>query len=80
MTDAFDSDLTRMMSNALHQALDRLRMIGLLNGDVISAINGLEMNSPDQALLAYTKLKTANHLSVSLERNGQKVTKDYNIR
>jgi general secretion pathway protein C len=54
--------------------------IGLLNGDVISAINGLEMNSPDQALLAYTKLKTANHLSVSLERNGQKVTKDYNIR
>ena len=26
--------------------------IGLLNGDVVSAINGLEMNSPDQALLA----------------------------
>jgi general secretion pathway protein C len=54
--------------------------IGLLNGDVVSAINGLEMNSPDQALLAYTKLKTANHLSVAIERNGQKVTKDYNIR
>lgn len=54
--------------------------IGLLNGDVISAINGLEMNSPDQALLAYTKLKTANHLSVAIERNGQKITKDYNIR
>jgi general secretion pathway protein C len=54
--------------------------IGLMNGDVVSAINGLEMNSPDQALLAYTKLKTANHLSVAIERNGQKVTKDYNIR
>ena len=54
--------------------------IGLQNGDVISAINGLEMNSPDQALLAYTKLKTANHLSVAIERNGQKITKDYNIR
>jgi general secretion pathway protein C len=54
--------------------------IGLLNGDVVSAINGLEMNSPDQALLAYTKLKTANHLSVAIERNGQKITKDYNIR
>jgi len=54
--------------------------IGLLNGDVVSAINGLEMNSPDQALLAYTKLKTANHLSVGIERNGQKITKDYNIR
>jgi general secretion pathway protein C len=54
--------------------------IGLQNGDVISAINGLEMNSPDKALEVYTKLKTANHLSVGLERNGQKITEDYNIR
>ena len=38
------------------------------------------MTSPDQALLAYTKLKTANHLTVAVERNGQKITKDYNIR
>ena len=55
-------------------------MIGLQNGDVISAINGLEMTSPDKALEVYTKLKTASHLSVGLERNGQKITKDYNIR
>ena len=54
--------------------------IGLQNSDVISAINGIEMNSPDQALMVYTKLKSANHLSVAIERNGQKVTKDYNIR
>ena len=54
--------------------------IGLQNGDIISAINGLEMTSPDKALEVYTKLKTANHLSVGLERNGQKITKDYNIR
>jgi general secretion pathway protein C len=54
--------------------------IGLQNGDIISAINGMEMSSPDQALAVYTKLKTANHLSVGLERNGQKVTMDYNIR
>jgi general secretion pathway protein C len=54
--------------------------IGLQNGDVISAINGMEMTSPDNALMVYTKLKTANHLSVGLERNGQKVTMDYNIR
>ena len=55
-------------------------MIGLQNGDVISSINGLEMNSPDQALMIYTKLKSASHLSVGLERNGQKITKEYNIR
>jgi general secretion pathway protein C len=54
--------------------------IGLQNGDVISAINGLEMTSPDKALEVYTKLKSASHLSVGLERNGQKVTKEYNIR
>ncbi len=54
--------------------------IGLQNGDIISAINGLEMTSPDKALEVYTKLKTANHLSVGLDRNGQKVTMDYNIR
>jgi general secretion pathway protein C len=54
--------------------------IGLQNGDVISAINGLDMSSPDKALEVYTKLKTANHLSVAVERNGQKITKDYNIR
>lgn len=54
--------------------------IGLQNGDVIHAINGLEMTSPDKALEIYTKLKSANHLSVALERNGQKITKDYSIR
>jgi general secretion pathway protein C len=54
--------------------------IGLQNGDVISAINGLDMSSPDKALEVYTKLKSASHLSVGLERNGQKITKEYNIR
>lgn len=54
--------------------------IGLQNGDVISAINGLEMTSPDKALEVYTKLKSASHLSVGLERNGQKINKEYNIR
>jgi general secretion pathway protein C len=55
-------------------------MIGLQNGDVISAINGLEMTSPDKALEVYTKLRSASHLSVALERNGVKITKEYNIR
>jgi general secretion pathway protein C len=54
--------------------------IGLQNGDVISAINGLDMTSPDKALEVYTKLKSASHLSVGLERNGQKINKEYNIR
>ena len=54
--------------------------IGLQNGDVISSINGLGLTSPDKALEAYTKLRSANHLSVGVERRGQKVNKEYSIR
>jgi general secretion pathway protein C len=54
--------------------------IGMQNGDVISAINGLEITSPEKALEVYSKLKSASHLSVGLERNGQRITKDYAIR
>lgn len=54
--------------------------IGMQNGDVIYAINGLEMSSPEKALEVYSKLKAARHLSVSLERNGERVTKEYTIR
>ncbi len=54
--------------------------IGMQNGDVILAINGLEITSPEKALEVYSKLKSASHLSVGLERNGGKVTKDYSIR
>jgi general secretion pathway protein C len=54
--------------------------IGMQNGDVISSINGLEITSPEKALEVYAKLKSASHLSVGLERNGQRITKDYGIR
>jgi general secretion pathway protein C len=54
--------------------------IGMQNGDVILSINGLEITSPEKALEVYAKLKSASHLSLGLERNGQKVTKDYSIR
>ena len=55
-------------------------LIGMQNGDVISSINGLEMTSPEKALEVYAKLKSASHLSLGMERNGQKITKEYSIR
>jgi general secretion pathway protein C len=55
-------------------------LIGMQNGDIISSINGLEITSPEGGLAAYTKLKSASHLSLGMERNGQKVTKEYRIR
>jgi len=54
--------------------------IGMQNGDIISSINGLEITSPEKALEVYAKLKSASHLSLGMERNGQKVTKEYTIR
>lgn len=55
-------------------------MIGMQNGDILSSINGLEITSPEKALEVYAKLKSASHLSLGMERNGQKITKEYNIR
>jgi general secretion pathway protein C len=54
--------------------------IGMQNGDILSSINGLEITSPEKALEVYAKLKSASHLSLGMERNGQKITKEYNIR
>lgn len=55
-------------------------LIGMQNGDILSSINGLEITSPEKALEVYAKLKSASHLSLGMERNGQKITKEYNIR
>jgi PDZ domain-containing protein len=51
-----------------------LERIGLQNGDVVLAINGYHLTSPDKALAAYMKLKRANHLSIEIERNGFRTT------
>jgi general secretion pathway protein C len=55
-------------------------LIGMQNGDIISSINGLEITSPEKALEVYAKLKSASHLSLGMQRNGQKITKEYTIR
>jgi general secretion pathway protein C len=55
-------------------------MIGMQNGDIISSINGLDITSPEKALEVYAKLKSASHLSLGMERNSQKITKEYTIR
>lgn len=57
-----------------------LGRIGLQNADVLTRINGLEIASPDKALEAYARLRTADRLTVSVLRNGQPVNIDINIR
>jgi general secretion pathway protein C len=56
-----------------------LGKLGLQNGDLLRTINGYAMASPDSALEAYSKLRTANDLSVAVVRRGKDMTVDYNI-
>ena len=57
-----------------------LAKIGMRTGDVISAVNGLAITSPERVLEAYGKLKSASHFSVVVERNTQKIAHEYTIR
>ena len=54
--------------------------LGLQNGDTVQAVNGMEMNTPDQALGIYTKVRSASHLTITVDRRGEMVTLDYTIR
>jgi len=53
--------------------------IGVENGDVIQKINGYEINSPDKALEVYQKLRESRHITLEIERNGQVISKEYNV-
>ncbi|MGK4007721.1 type II secretion system protein GspC [Sorangium sp. So ce1036] len=57
-----------------------LETLGLESGDSLRSINGFDLTDPQKALEAYARLRTANHLSVAIERGGQLMTLDFNIR
>ncbi|MGB0678161.1 MAG: type II secretion system protein GspC [Polyangiales bacterium] len=57
-----------------------LSRIGLRVGDVLRTINGYDMASPDKALEAYARLRTADRLALSVLRNGQPMNFNYDIR
>jgi general secretion pathway protein C len=57
-----------------------LGSLGLQNGDRIETINGFNMASPEDALNAYARLRSANKLAVKLTRRGQPTTLDLNIK
>lgn len=55
-------------------------LLGMVSGDVVRRINGFEMNTPANALEAYTRLRDANRIDVDLERNGSSIRKSYSVR
>jgi general secretion pathway protein C len=57
-----------------------LGKLGLQNGDRLETINGFNMASPEKALEAYARLRTANGLAVKVNRRGSPVGIQYNIK
>ncbi|XYH98072.1 type II secretion system protein GspC [Sorangium sp. So ce1128] len=57
-----------------------LGTLGLENGDRLSSINGFEMSDPQKALEAYARLRTADRLTVSINRKGKPMNIDFNIK
>jgi general secretion pathway protein C len=57
-----------------------LGTLGMQNGDRLEQINGFDMASPEKALEAYARLRTANDLKVTLNRRGKPLTINFNIK
>jgi general secretion pathway protein C len=57
-----------------------LGRLGLQNGDLIQEVNGLSLAGADSALDAFVKLRSASHISIGIERNGRRLTKEVRIR
>jgi hypothetical protein len=66
---------------ALHRIHPRsiYALLGLKNGDAIRAVNGRPL-TPEAALALYSRLQSASHFTVSLERRGKTLTHDYTIQ
>lgn len=56
-----------------------LGRLGVRNGDMLRTINGFDMTSPDSALEAYTRLRTADGLTLAIKRQNKDMTIEYNI-
>ncbi len=53
--------------------------LGIQNGDMLRTLNGFDMTDPTAVLDAYSRLRTADSLSISMVRRGAPVTVDYAI-
>ena len=56
------------------------KLLGLKNGDTLVAVNGTDLDSMDQAIGLYTKLRRASELSLTVERKGQVFEQHISIR
>jgi general secretion pathway protein C len=57
-----------------------LGSLGIQNGDRLETINGFSMSSPEKALEAYTRLRSAEGLNLQVNRRGQPTTIDIKFK
>jgi general secretion pathway protein C len=57
-----------------------LQQLGLLSGDVLQKVNGLDLNSPDKALQAFQQLHNESTVRLELLRQNRPTTLTYIIR
>lgn len=57
-----------------------LGTLGFQNGDRLETINGFNMSSPEKALEAYARLRTAPSLNVKINRRGKPTSIDFRIK
>jgi general secretion pathway protein C len=57
-----------------------LGTLGFQNGDRLETINGFNMASPEKALEAYARLRTAPNLNVKVNRRGSPMSIDFRIK
>ena len=54
--------------------------LGMVNGDIIKRVNGLDITGPEQALQMFTQLRDESRVTVDLERFRKNLTLQYDIR
>ncbi|HEX8789418.1 MAG TPA: hypothetical protein VF765_00600 [Polyangiaceae bacterium] len=56
-----------------------LDLLGFRDGDALESINGFDLSTPERALEAYARLRTADYLEARVRRAGRIVTLRYRI-
>ncbi|MBL9106036.1 MAG: hypothetical protein JNL82_34260 [Myxococcales bacterium] len=56
------------------------KLLNLKNGDLVTAVNGIELKSMDGAMTLYTKLRRASNLQITVERKGETINKEITIQ
>jgi hypothetical protein len=54
--------------------------LGLRRDDVLVSVNGLDIRTPDRALEAHGRLKSASRFALGLLRDGRQLVQEYTIR